>query len=651
MKFEFKVEKRKFYHLSVAMVLMTVLYFQVEISPIALLLFAVAFFLLDCFSLQCEDKYAWEIALPILGLSSYGTAHLVQYLLLEEEIREKLSDTKFTLNVICAVAVFVGVQTFFRKVGTACIVSYVFLMLLAGVNYYVFLFRGNEFIFSDIRSIQTGLSVAGNYSFTLDEREVYVIYLSVLYVLLMMHIKAELTQKWIRPVICVSLSVLAVCYVGSETKETVTETWEQKGSYRNGYLLNFALSIRDFFVAEPEGYSAEAVEAIEQLYENGDASGDADDAWPVDGLQEDEKPTVIVIMSESYADLRKVGKFSGNIDVTPFYDSLTENTLKGYALSSVFGAKTSNSEWEFLTGNSMAFLPSGSVIYQQYISEEPYSLVSEMKDEGYTCVAMHPYYETGWSRNRVYPNMGFDEMFFIEDFDQTQILREYVTDQEFYETIIERFEKKASNEELFVMGISMQNHGGYKDSYDNFTEEVRVLGYNYSDANQYASLLHESDKALEYLITYFEAVEEPVEILFFGDHLPSLDTNYYKTLNGKGLSGLDLTELQALYTVPFFIWTNYDTPEETVEISSLNYLSTLALQRAGIELPAYNDFLADMMEVIPAINARGYYSAADECYKYFEDATGEEEEWLKKYEILQYNSMFDKKEQSDVFFD
>ena len=83
----------------------------------------------------------------------------------------------------------------------------------------------------------------------------------------------------------------------------------------------------------------------------------------------------------------------------------------------------------------------------------------------------------------------------------------------------------------------------------------------------------------------------------------------------------------------------------------MNYLSTLALQRAGLELPAYNDFLADMMEVIPAINARGYYSAADECYKYFEDATGEEEEWLKKYEILQYNSMFDKKDQSDVFFD
>lgn len=46
---------------------------------------------------------------------------------------------------------------------------------------------------------------------------------------------------------------------------------------------------------------------------------------------------------------------------------------------------------------------------------------------------MHPYYDTGWSRNIVYPNMGFDETHFIDDFDQTKILRDYITDQELYE--------------------------------------------------------------------------------------------------------------------------------------------------------------------------------------------------------------------------
>ena len=200
------------------------------------------------------------------------------------------------------------------------------------------------------------------------------------------------------------------------------------------------------------------------------------------------------------------------------------------------------------------------------------------------------------------------------------------------------------------MSISMQNHGGYTETCDNFNEQIRTLGTGYADANQYLSLLHESDKALEYLISYFENVDDPVEIVFFGDHQPSLNTNFYRMLNGKGLSGLTEDELEHLYTVPFFIWTNYESESKNVEITSFNYLSTLALERAGIALPSYNQFLADMMEVVPAINSRGYYSLTDGCYKHLDEAEGEEAEWISKYAMLQYNNMFDKKGQSKQFF-
>lgn len=426
----------------------------------------------------------------------------------------------------------------------------------------------------------------------------------------------------------------------------VTETWEQKGSYRNGYVLNFALSIRDYFIREPEGYSEEVIAELEAAF--GTAS-DTEDNTAENSVFLEEKPTIIVVMSESYADFNVLGNLHTNMQVTPFYDSLNENVTKGYALSSVFGAKTPNSEWEFLTGNTMGFLPSGSVVYQQYLDHNPFSILSYMKETGYTCVSMHPYYETGWSRNTIYPRLGFDESYFLDHYDSSQMIREYISDQEFYEKIIERFESKAANEDLFIMGISMQNHGGYKESYDNFNEEVRSLGYYYPDVNQYLSLLHESDKALEYLITYFEAVEEPVEIVFFGDHLPSLDTGFYAGLNGKGLSGLTVDELEELYTVPFFIWTNYESTEEQVERTSLNYLSTLALQRSGLELPPYNQFLLALMEKIPAINARGYYSLSEGCYKHIEEAEGDEAKWIQIYRILQYNNLFDDKK-SEVFF-
>lgn len=658
MKIKLYFDKGNIGRLAVAMILASVLFWEIRFSVYALLGFGVCYFFIKSLQIELSEKIPWVWTGLMIGLSSIFTAYHVQYLLLDEELRAKISQEKMLLNILCCLVVFLAVQVFTNNTGLTCMISHIFLTSLAGINYFVYLFRGNEFIFSDLKSIRTGLSVAGNYEFVMDDRAGYVILISTLYVALIRKLRVSFKKRVPMALLCISLAVLGGSYIGNKTQYIVTETWEQKGSYRNGYILNYVLSIRDCFIGEPEGYSEERIAALEAKYSGTGADETVQENHAAQAGQETvdasaefkEKPTIIVVMSESYADLSVVGNYTTNMDVAPFFDSLTENTIRGYALSSVFGAKTPNSEWEFMTGNSMAFLPSGSVVYQQYISDTPTSIVSTLKNEGYTCVAMHPYYETGWSRNAVYPDLGFDEMHFIDDFDQTKVLREYITDQELYEKIVERYESRAANEDLFIMSISMQNHGGYTEKYDNFNEQVRMLGVNYPDVNQYLSLVHESDAALEYLISYFENVDDPVEIVFFGDHQPSLSSSFYPYLNGKGLSGLTEDELEALYTVPFFIWTNYESEEEKVEITSLDFLSTMALERAGIELPAYNQFLSDMMEVVPAINARGYYSQSAGGFLHIEDATGEEAEWIRDYEILQYNNMFDKKGRSEVFF-
>ena len=641
MKIRLYFEKENLIRLAVAMVFAAVMFAVIRFPVWVLFGFGVLYFGIKSLKIELNEKLSWLWSAIMLWTGGIFTAYHIQYLLLDAELRAKISDNKMLLNVLCCLVVFLAVQVFTNNTGLTCLISHIVLLSLAGINYFVYLFRGNEFIFSDLKSIQTGLSVAGNYEFVLDERAGYVILLSTLYIAFIRKLHVSFQKRIPMSIVCISLAVLCCAYIGKHTQGVVTETWEQKGSYRNGYILNFVLSIRDCFIAEPDGYSKEAVKELEDQYskETDTVAGETE-----------KKPTIIVVMSESYADLSVVGNFSTNIDLTPFYDSLEENTIKGHALSSVFGAKTPNSEWEFLTGNSMAFLPSGSVVYQQYITDTPTSLVSNLKNIGYTCVAMHPYYDTGWSRNIVYPNMGFDETHFIDDFDQTKILRDYITDQELYEKIVDRYESKKSNEDLFIMSISMQNHGGYTEKYDNFDEKARMLGINYPDVNQYLSLIHESDSALEYLISYFEKVDDPVEIVFFGDHQPSLSSSFYPYLNGKGLGGLTLSELENLYTVPFFIWTNYDSGKESVELTSLNYLSTLALERAGIALPAYNQFLADMMEEIPAVNSRGFYSKSQGKFLHVEDAAGEDAKWLKNYEILQYNNMFDKRNKSGLFF-
>ena len=585
-------------------------------------------------------KGVWTLLL--LAAGTYFTTYMVQYLLLEPELFAKLSDTKWDLNRGCVLVVYLLVLCITNRVGLSAIISHVLFMVLAFVNYYVYLFRENEFIFADIRSIGTGLSVAGNYNLELSERGWQVILASLVFIA----VASLFRIKYEKAIILRAVSGLAAVFlcvtISGNIQGINTETWEQKGTYKNGYVLNFVLSARDSFVSEPESYAIEKILELEKTYSQ-EVENTLGDALT-------EEPTIIVVMSESFADLSVIGEFETNQPLTPFMDSLYENTTKGYALSSVFGAKTPNSEWEFLTGGSMAFLPVGSVVYQQYLNDTPSSLVSTLKDEGYTCVAMHPYFETGWSRNLIYPKLGFDESYFIEHFNQSELIRKYISDEEMYSKIIERYENRKVNENLFIMSISMQNHGGYTTDYENFEENYYKIGRSYTDANQYFSLIRESDDALRDFVNYFASVDEPVEIVFFGDHQPSLNSNFYEILNGKGLSGLTLKELEALYTVPFFIWTNYDTPEETVEITSLNFLSTMALQRAGIDLPPYNQFMADLMEVVPAINARGYYSLENDKYLHVEDALGEELEWITKYENLQYNGVFDNKHRSSIFF-
>lgn len=636
----FEYEKKNFIWVGAAMLLAFAMFLAVGYHPLALVLFGLLLFFIRSIRLELDERTPWLWTAIMFAAGAAFTVYSIQYLLLDAELFAKTSSHMLRMNILCVLLVYLFVQVFTNNSGLTCIIAHSGLLLLGFINYFVYMFRGNEFSFSDLRSIGTGLSVADNYRLRLEDRGAYVLLATTLFFALVCRCRVSFVHRLHMRIMAVMGAVLCGIIVAANVYNVNTETWEQKGSYRNGYILNYVLGIRDSFISAPEGYSAEAVAKLEETYKVKETSAPLTDR----------EPTIIVIMNESFADLGVLGELRTNMPLTPFYDSLYENTTKGYALSSVFGAKTPNSEWEFMTGNSMAFLPEGSVVYQQYINSTPTSIVSGLKGRGYTCVAMHPYYASGWSRNQVYPDLGYDEMHFIEDFDQTKLIREYISDRELYEKVIERYENRKVNEKLYLMGITMQNHGGYTETHENFPENYYKIGRSYTDANQYFSLVHESDEALEYLISYFSEVDEPVEIVFFGDHQPSLNSSFYPILNGKGLSGLTEDELEKLYMVPFFIWTNYDTPEETVEITSLNYLSTLTLEKAGMELFPYNKFLSEMMEVVPALNSRGYYSRTQGRYLHLDEAAGEEAAWLRRYEQLQYNSMFDKKGRSDVFF-
>jgi len=330
----------------------------------------------------------------------------------------------------------------------------------------------------------------------------------------------------------------------------------------------------------------------------------------------------------------------------PFLDSLQEDTIRGYALTSVFGGNTANAEFELLTGHSLAFLPEGTVAFQQYVQDQLYSLPWLLKDLGYINVSTHPYSSTGWSRTTAYPAMGFDESSFDTDYKDPEYLRYYISDRAMVDHMIDRLEQQ-SEEPLFLYAVSMQNHGNYLYEGENYQQTLTLEG-DFPAAEQYLDILRHSDMAMEQLLTYLSACGTDTVVLFFGDHFPHLEKQFYEQLHGGPFDTLEEQMLQ--YTVPFLIWANYDIPEQTLECTGMNYLSRYLLEAAGIELPAYYQFLKETEQVIPAMNAYGYHSVEKGGFIPFGEAEGREAQWLERYSVLQYNNIFDPGNRSDSFF-
>ena len=216
--------------------------------------------------------------------------------------------------------------------------------------------------------------------------------------------------------------------------------------------------------------------------------------------------------------------------------------------------------------------------------------------------------------------------------DWGETVRRYVSDRAYVSQVIRLFEENAANGPLFLFGVTMQNHSGYNDP--DYPAQVHItnLAGELPDAEQYLTLVRETDDALGTLIDYFRNREEHVQIVFFGDHQPSLDKAFY--------AGVGMARDIQKYLVPFVMWDNRNPVEEEIPFVSVNYLPALTLRRAGVQMPAYFRFLEKLRETVPAMNHMGgLVDGAFVEYEQIEDA--DVLDALSDYEILQYGNMFD----------
>lgn len=522
----------------------------------------------------------------------------------------------------------------FRNLKYALWAEGAFAMILGLVNYYVYTFRSLPLVPWDILSIGTAASVADNYDFTPEPRVVFVAAGFVFVLFLERFFDLDLKQwKWQKSLAAALAASAVLCaFAGVLQKE---DFQNRHGMYNklftpvfmwqvNGFALTMVMELPYLAVERPSGYSAAEAGELLDSYE------------PKQGSVPDQKPNIIVVMDEAFSDLSVLGDFTASEDCMPYFHSLagSRNTVTGNLSVSVCGGNTANTEFEFLTGNTMAFLPQGSIPYQQYIKSQIPALPAYLNTLGYETHAQHPYYASGWDRETVYPLLGFSHLAFLSDYREREYVRQYVSDKSCMDKIIQTYEEKEPGTPLFLFNVTMQNHGSYMDAdtYDNFSPHITVEGASSPSLCAYLSLMKKTDEALEYLISYFEKETEPVMVVFFGDHQPNdVVAEPILRLNGKSSRSLSEEDTLKRYQVPYVIWTNYETETETDADMSVNYFGGKVLEKARLPLPAYQNFLKELSMRYPVVSAAQ-----------IPDADGAMD--IGDYKKIQYYQLFDKKQ-------
>lgn len=585
-----------------------------------------------------------RLSLIMLFIAPAATFYLLEWY--THNPFETMKTTPQVLNLIMFELLALLLFSVFGKLHVALMAETLFFAIYGLANYFVLNFRSVPIQPWDLLSIGTAASVAGNYDYTLD-RQALLVVLGFLF-LLILEFFCRFTLKkgtWklrlpMAATLVVMLGAFGLMFHSDEIVEQKLRLYNKLFtpttiSYKNGTALAFVMELRYLSVDKPAGYNADtAAQELAALEEE----SMSEPAMAGAGSDEGEFPNIIVIMDEAFSDPAILGDFTVNQDYMPFVHSLldgAENTVSGWLNVSVLGGNTANTEFEYLTGNTMAFLPQGSIPYQQYIKGETPSLASHLAGLGYQTVAMHPYNASGWDRDTVYPAMGFSEMYFLPDFDNAAKVRNYVSDQSDFEKIVVIYENKGDNP-LFLFNVTMQNHSSYTESFDNFDPQIEVEGGSQT-LNNYLSLLSLSDAALSELISYFEEQEEDTIIVFFGDHQTTNSViEPILKQNGKSSSTLTEEEQADRYKVPFFIWANFDIEEETGVETSVNYLGAKTLLAAGVPMDGYFTYLSVFSETVPVISAN-HVTLADGTFTNADDQS----ELLSDYKGYQYYRLFD----------
>lgn len=430
----------------------------------------------------------------------------------------------------------------------------------------------------------------------------------------------------------VILAVLAIAIWGSvynnkpyplQAKANVSTTpWDPVETYAtNGFLLSTMLNVPFMKIEKPKGYGENRIQTLL-------ASGGAVPKAGSEGV----KPNVIVILSEAFWDPTVVKGITFSEDPIPFLHGLLKQYPGGWLQTPQFGGGTANVEFEVLTSQSMRFLPKDSLAYVHYVNHPLDSLASILSRQGYESTAINPLDNWFFASREAYRNMGF-RRFVSSEFFEPVYEGMFLADSEVARTVFRETDRTPGPD--FVFANTMENHypfypGKFKEN------TIRVDGSFPAGTKgimeTYAQGIHSADNMLKQLVEHYGASKEPTMIVFFGDHLPALDTEEKVYRNIGWVSGDNDTDpnyWRNMYRTPFVVWDNFLPKERQELLMSPSFLGPYVLSRAGRPGTAFTDYVGGLARTIPVIPPEEHYADL-----------GIRPEQLDGYRQLEYDAMF-----------
>ena len=421
---------------------------------------------------------------------------------------------------------------------------------------------------------------------------------------------------------------------------------------RNGPLVAFTRQLDPKIMDKPSNYSEETMKKVAARYQK---EAETINASRTNNLTDS---TVVYVLSESFSDPSRVPGLKNNKDSMPNIRKIKAGTTSGLMLSSGYGGGTANLEYMGLSGLSMAnFESSLSSPYQQLVPSQHWTpTINQLWGAPVNSLGYHPYESSMYSRATNYKKFGFSHFYTLTGPDvikyQDKIDESpYVSDKSSYDSALEGIKSGKTNK--FIQIITMQNHMPYHEWYENndYTAES-TTGTPLGDDEQqsietYQKGVEITDQATQEFLNELDALDKPVTVVFYGDHLPGI----YSSASEDDNNSL------ALHLTDYFIWSNKASSSQgnkasDAAYSSPNFFVAQAADHMNAKVSPYLAFLTEMHSKIaamepPVVNKIQGWDRIPEGQNIYLDQNGnpmstddfdkETKQLLADYKLIQYD--------------